>query len=483
MKNFTVWSIGHIDHTGLTGIQVDLTVLKNFAIDAHFLMTAVTTSKQGMIFEPVSNDQINAQWSVLQQAHEPHAIKIGVLGDHTIIENIANFLKNYSGKVVLDLCWISKSETLRGVAHVKQYIEKLVKLFPCADIVICNIAEAETLLNSTINSYQEVQQAAYALFFLGARSILIKGGNLKNSLFCQDYWTNGEESFWLANKRLPEKKYTGKKDIFSAAVAACLARGYLIKDTLVITKMYVNRGLRKALPKKQTAQFFHSGWPEGQVDLPYLCTKPLLKLPHVFKPCKIGLYPIVDSSLWVEKLLMQGVKCIQLRIKKANELLLEKEIRRSVFLAKKYQAELFINDYWQLAIRLNATGVHLGQEDLHDADIDEIYHSGLYLGVSTHCYYEVARAHANRPSYIACGPIYFTNSKEMSFQPQGIEQLKCWRRTLSYPLIAIGGINLERLPDILKSKVDGVSVISAITQTSDPCAAIEEFLLQINPPR
>lgn len=127
--------------------------------------------------------------------------------------------------------------------------------------------------------------------------------------------------------------------------------------------------------------------------------------------------------------------------------------------------------------------MHLGQEDLHNADIDEIYHSGLYLGVSTHCYYEVARAHANNPSYIACGPIYFTHSKEMLFPPQGIEQLKCWRKTLSYPLVAIGGINLERLPDIVKSKVAGISVISAITQARDPNVAIKEFLHQINQSR
>lgn len=124
--------------------------------------------------------------------------------------------------------------------------------------------------------------------------------------------------------------------------------------------------------------------------------------------------------------------------------------------------------------------MHLGQEDLFDADIDAIYHSGLSLGVSTHCYYEVARAHTHNPSYIACGPIYFTDSKAMAFQPQGIEQLKRWRRTLSYPMVAIGGINLERLSEILESQVEGISIISAITQASDPSAAIKEFLLQIN---
>ena len=61
---------------------------------------------------------------------------------------------------------------------------------------------------------------------------------------------------------------------------------------------------------------------------------------------------------------------------------------------KNTAATLFINDYWELAIRFGAEGVHLGQEDLREADIDKIHQSGLYLGISTHCYYEVATAHA-----------------------------------------------------------------------------------------
>ncbi|WP_342219633.1 thiamine phosphate synthase [Rickettsiella endosymbiont of Miltochrista miniata] len=362
-------------------------------------------------------------------------------------------------------------------------ITDFMTLLPCADLLICNLMEVEKLFQVRINTYQDIQEATQRLLQLGAKSVLIKASQLKNDYFCHDYWCNQEESFWIATPRLPNQSIIMTKAIFYTAVAACLVRNYSLKDAIVIAKMYVHRGLRKAYTENQTLKFFHSGWPEEQADLPYLCAKPLLKLPQVFKPCRVGLYPIVDSSLWVEKLLTQGVKCIQLRIKDTNALLLEKEIKRSVFLAKKYQAKLFVNDYWQLAIRFNATGVHLGQEDLHDADIDAIYHAGLYLGVSTHCYYEVARAHVYNPSYIACGPIYFTSSKEMSFQPQGIEQLKCWRRTLSYPLVAIGGINLDRLPDIIKSKVDGVSVISVITQASDPGAIIEEFLLQINRPR
>lgn len=358
-------------------------------------------------------------------------------------------------------------------------MSELISLLTNVDVLICNLMEVEKLLQITLNTYQAISEAAQRLLELGAKNILIKASQFKKDFFCQDYWCNSNESFWIATPRLVEHAIV-KKAIFSTALAACLVHNYSVKDALIIARMYVQRGLRKAYIENQTLKFFHSGWPDEQIDLPYLSKKPLLKSPQAFKTYQTGLYPIVDSSAWVEKLLAQQIKTIQLRIKNSNPLWIAQEIQRSVLIAKKYQATLFINDYWKLAIQYGASGVHLGQEDLATADIDTIYQSGLYLGVSTHGYYEVACAHALKPSYMACGPIYFTHSKEMVVQPQGIEQLKRWRRTLSYPLVAIGGINLERLPDILKTEVDGISVISAITQASDPAKAIKEFLFQIN---
>ncbi len=192
--------------------------------------------------------------------------------------------------------------------------------------------------------------------------------------------------------------------------------------------------------------------------------------------CEIGLYPIVDSSDWLEKLLPLGVKCIQLRMKDVREDILEEEITRSVLLAKKYNAILFVNDYWELAIRLGADGVHLGQEDLQYADVEKIYRAGLYLGISTHNEDEVEIACRFNPSYIACGPIYPTTSKIMPHSPQGVEKLKQLCKTLSCPVVAIGGIDLERLPDVLEADVSGVALISAITKADDPCDATKQFL-------
>ncbi|MBA2651061.1 MAG: thiamine phosphate synthase [Tatlockia sp.] len=482
MKKPLVWSISVVDPSGLSGTHVDLETLKNFNVDSCSIITAVTAQNASAVaaIEAISSDHVAAQFDALQYAFKPNAIKIGMLGSSSTHEKIAHFLKDYSGFVVLDPILASSLGTPLIFSNVKQHLESLVKLFPYVDIVTPNLIEAEKILNQPLTSYQDIQEGAQAMLALGAKSILLKGGHGKEALFSQDYWTNGHESFWLASLRLPNKNHRGIGCTLSSALAACLALGHSIKDAIVIAKMYVTRGIRQALDIDQhRAKLFHGGWPEDEIDLPYLSPKPLLKLPAPFKHCQIGLYPVVDSSHWLEKLLPQGVKCIQLRIKNMDQMRLEEEIKRSVFLAKKYGATLFINDYWELAIRFGAEGIHLGQEDLQKADINKIHLSGLYLGLSTHCHYEVATAHALNPSYIAYGPIYPTNSKVMSFQPQGIVKLKRWRRTLHYPLVAIGGINFERLPEILKAGVEGVSLISAITKADNPLTVTQQFLTQI----
>lgn len=194
----------------------------------------------------------------------------------------------------------------------------------------------------------------------------------------------------------------------------------------------------------------------------------------------LGLYPIVDSVDWVSKLLPLGVKTIQLRIKNKPDKDLAAEIQQSIAIANTYQARLFINDYWQMAIRYGAYGVHLGQEDLNSANIEKIHQAGLRLGISTYDYDEIARAYALSPSYIACGPIFATFSKDIASAPQGIDQLKRWRRLLSCPLVAIGGITLARVPAILATNVDGIAMISAITQADDPIATTQQLLEMVN---
>lgn len=477
-----VWTIAGIDPAGLSGTQVDLETLRNLNVAAYSIITAVTAQNTNSVtaIEAISAEHVATQCETLFHSFKPNAIKMGMLGTLSVHKKIAAFLKTYAGYVVLDPVLASSSGSELIFSNLQQHIESLETLFPFIDVITPNVMEAEKILNVSLRSYQDIENGAHAILDLGVKSVLLKGGHVGDKLFSQDYWTNGADSFWIATQRSPEKNYRGTGCTLSSAVAAFLALGYTIKDAIVIAKMYINRGIRLAHNIDQkTAKLFHGGWPEEQVDLPYVSSEPLLQAPKPFKRCYLGLYPVVNSSLWLEQLLPQGVSCIQLRMKNTSQAILEKEIQRCVVLAKQYGARLFINDYWELAIRYGADGIHLGQEDLYGTDIEQIHRSGLYLGVSTHCYYEVARAHAIHPSYIACGPIYSTTSKEMLFQPQGIDQLKRWRRTLDYPLVAIGGINLERLAGILQSSVDGVALISAITEASDPLEVTQQFLAKI----
>jgi hydroxymethylpyrimidine kinase/phosphomethylpyrimidine kinase/thiamine-phosphate diphosphorylase len=195
-------------------------------------------------------------------------------------------------------------------------------------------------------------------------------------------------------------------------------------------------------------------------------------------PAPLGLYPIVDSMAWLQRLLPLGVKTIQLRIK--NNPAPESEIQQAILLARQYETRLFINDYWELAMQYGAYGVHLGQEDLHTADLEKIQQAGLRLGVSTHSEAEIKRAEAITPSYIAFGPIFHTNTKQMSAAPQGVAQLAHWKNTLNYPLVAIGGITLENISEVLKTQVAGIACISAIIQAENPEETTQQLLTTVD---
>ena len=194
-------------------------------------------------------------------------------------------------------------------------------------------------------------------------------------------------------------------------------------------------------------------------------------------PKRLGLYPVVDSVEWIARLLEAGVRTLQLRIKDKRDEEVEADITTAIALGKRYEARLFINDYWQLAIKHRAYGVHLGQEDLDVANLDAIRDAGLRLGLSTHDNMEMDRALEARPSYIALGHVFPTQTKQMPSAPQGLSQLAAHIKTLGdYPTVAIGGISIERVPAVLATGVGSVAVVSAITLAPDWRAATAQLL-------
>ena len=190
----------------------------------------------------------------------------------------------------------------------------------------------------------------------------------------------------------------------------------------------------------------------------------------------IGFYPVVHDAAWVQRLLGWGVRTVQLRFKAAGHTPddIAREVRAAVEAGRQAPgAQVFINDHWQTALDAGAYGVHLGQEDLDTADIEALRRAGLRLGLSTHTPAELARAKAVQPSYLAIGPVYPTTLKVMPYEPVGLERLGQWALLAApCPVVAIGGISLERLPGVLACGVHGAAVVSAVTLATDPKEAV-----------
>ncbi|MDA9495103.1 thiamine phosphate synthase [Bradyrhizobium sp. CCBAU 11361] len=188
-------------------------------------------------------------------------------------------------------------------------------------------------------------------------------------------------------------------------------------------------------------------------------------------------YPVVDSLAWVERLTKLGVGTIQLRAKDLNDAEALQIVTDALAITEGTQAKLVVNDYWRAAIVAGAKYLHLGQEDLADADLKAIREAGLLLGVSTHDDAELATALAAKPNYVALGPIFFTTLKSMRFEPQGIPKITEWKKRIgTIPLVAIGGIKFEHAAEIFAAGADSIAVVSDITQNTDPDARVRQWL-------
>ena len=188
-------------------------------------------------------------------------------------------------------------------------------------------------------------------------------------------------------------------------------------------------------------------------------------------------YPVVDSVAWVERLTKLGVGTIQLRAKNLNDADALQIVSDALEVIKGTDARLVVNDYWRAAIVAGATHLHLGQEDLADADLTAIREAKLTLGISTHDDEELATALRANPDYIALGPIFPTTLKSMRFAPQGIPKIAEWKKRVGdIPLVAIGGIKLEQAADIFAAGADSIAVVSDVTGTTDPDARVRQWL-------
>ncbi|WP_035415259.1 thiamine phosphate synthase [Ferrimonas kyonanensis] len=489
-----VWTIAGSDSGGGAGLQADLLTMADLGCHGCSVVSAITAQNSVAVtaVERVSNATFVAQLDALWDDLRPAAIKIGLLADDEQIQLLADWLaaRDPLPAVILDPVLVASSGA--RLSGRKGAEPRFTPLWPFVDVVTPNGDELAALTGQPIPSPRAMTDAARALMAQGAPAVLAKGGHF--DLIpgrCIDLYLDAERHFLMDGERLAVDNTHGSGCTLASALACFLALGYDREDALVLTRAYLHQGLLQSYrPGQGQGPLARTGWPEQMAAFPRVplagdaleqqfgFAGPFRQPLTPFARCDsltLGIYPVVDSVAWVERLLAQGVRTLQLRVKGLDETQARPLVQQAVALARRCQARLFINDYWQLAIDCGAYGVHLGQEDMVDADLEAIARAGLKLGLSTHGYFEILRAVQLNPSYVALGHIFPTTTKQMPSQPQGLTRLRRYNRLLAgqWPTVAIGGIDLHRAEPVSRCGVGSVAVVRAVTEAPDVNRALE----------
>lgn len=261
--------------------------------------------------------------------------------------------------------------------------------------------------------------------------------------------------------------FTSEAPVYRAAKQACLSLGFIEIDAECLGHAWQAMTLR-------AGRFNPGGWPAEPLDFGM---RPWPR-PDAFASCpkQLGLYAVLPDASWVARMAGAGVPTVQLRFKSGDLQAVEREVRAAVEAVKGTDALLFVNDHWQAAIDAGAYGVHLGQEDLGAADLPAIRAAGLRLGLSSHGYAEMLRADRISPSYVAMGAVFPTTLKQMATAPQGTGRLAAYAGLMrDYPLVAIGGIDGSKMPEVLASGVGSVAVVRALVTAAQPEVAMAKL--------
>jgi hydroxymethylpyrimidine kinase/phosphomethylpyrimidine kinase/thiamine-phosphate diphosphorylase len=493
-KGPTMIVIGGLDTSGGAGLSSDLKALYSLGLTPKCVTTHVTAQTHGEVqnIQTVTEEnflaQIKSSFSFLEKGNSSF-IKLGMVGKKWMLEKILPWLLKFEGTLICDPVFLSSSGHQLVEEEVFDFYKKFI--FPHISLMTPNLPEALKILGKKATSLVDIEEIGEEFLSLGVKSVLIKGGHFSETIgqnnkdLLLDYFCSKEKKYWIKSPRIQNfegETIRGTGCFLASAVMGSYALGLNQIDGLLLGRTLLNSSIRRSKKEGKTFilgptsidHFEDEDFPwiensfQGEKErLPFNSLTPNEPFPW--------LYPIVDRASWIPLLASCKVEIFQLRIKDLKGLALEEEIKKAVALANDFQMRLFINDFWELALKYKAYGVHLGQEDLEHANLEDIKKKGLRLGLSSHSYEEGAIAKSFSPSYIALGPVYFTQLKSMSFSPQGIGALKTWKKLFPCPVVAIGGINLERLPDVMEANPDLISVVRDITLSKKPEEKIEDW--------
>ncbi|MCG7529808.1 thiamine phosphate synthase [Psychrobium sp. MM17-31] len=504
-----VWSIGGVDPTALAGISADNRAIAATGAHGVNIVTCVTAQNSNAFFS-ISETKIamlEQQWTALIEQCPPSVIKIGLLANTEQVNWLAAKLQAL--REVDNKLWVIYDPVLRASADAAPVYNSMLKaistqLMPQVDLLTPNAIEAMKLYGEKPQSLDDLARYSQALSDEFACQVLLKGGHLEDvldtnshlmidhyarsaALTRSEYIAEPAKQFVLSQQLTQSENRRGSGCILASLIAGFVAQQYTFCDAITFASGIMHNAYRDAQPLGYSKGGTLSLSRDISVDnLPKIVSfnemswQQLASYDSAFAPCplQLGLYPVVDSIDWLERLLKQGIKTIQLRAKDLPEIQAEPLIIQAIALGQQYKARVFINDYWRLAIKHNAYGVHLGQEDMAIADLTAINRAGLRLGLSTHGLFEALWAAQFMPSYVALGHIFATQTKDMPSKPQGLDKLAAQVNIFkgAVPLTAIGGISRERVPAVAATGIGSVALVTAITKADNPELVTDELI-------
>jgi hydroxymethylpyrimidine kinase/phosphomethylpyrimidine kinase/thiamine-phosphate diphosphorylase len=503
-----IWLIGGSDCSALAGIQADLATAQDLHVPAATVLTAVTAQHNGAVLavNPVTPAVLQSQLDALTADGQllPVAIKIGLVPDSATLELLIDWLRRFKQQqpqvwIIVDPVQLASS----GGALQRLSPSALAPLLALTDVLTPNGPELRALASLAADA--EVQLAVRLLFASGVKAIWCKDGHgggamLREQLYlhpaatqsfklwpvqalCNALSAGAPQSALQLEKPRLAGLWRGTGCSFATALACALAQPMLLPDALVLASLYLQQCLQH--PAAKPHQLGRPGWPLALHPQDHISVRgPLAgakqNVGAGFAPLQQapGIYPVVSNFSQLAAVATAGVRTIQLRVKTGTSVQLRQQLQAAIAFGRQHQLQLFINDHWQLALELGAYGVHLGQEDLLEADLAALQQAGLRLGISTHGYLELLQALNLRPSYIALGHVFATPTKDMPSIPQGLRLLARQQRLCQQqhiPAVAIGGIDASHLPALRMMRLSGVAMVRAVVDATDIHARCEQL--------
>lgn len=447
-----VWSIAGLDSGGGAGLSADQRAADAMAVHLCPVAAALTAQNSVAVEAvfPVPPEQLDAQLAALAQDLPPAAIKTGLLGGVAQLRVVTRWVDRLRerGPVALVVDPVLRASTGASLASDELLQAYRHELLPRATAVTPNRREADRLVGAGCPQQQAPQ--------LGVATVCITGGDEAGPL-AVDWLHSPQASGWLALPWRAAGNNHGTGCCFATALAAALARGFVPADAAVLAKMLTTSGLLPDPPPGAGAGPVRpaAGFITDASLLPALFDNPPAAWPaHAAGPPAVeGVYGITDRGARAAELFAAGLGTVQLRLKRADgesgaawHTRLDAEVSQARDAARRHGATFIVNDHWRAALALGVDFVHLGQEDLlaldaaGRADLAQARARGLRLGLSSHSLWELARAVAWAPDYVACGPVWPTLTKAMPWRPQGLDNLAWWAAMSPVPVVGIGGV-------------------------------------------